>query len=160
MTFEFKDIIAVLALGISLLNLLLYYLDIKPTLKIGFYSEDIFSNDEEMNPTSRTKYFSIDIVNHSSRRIKVANISVEWMKSRWFSFRRRQENYPDFHKDKPNSFISSFWIEPWGDESFSAEEEDLTTWLWDRTHYSKNLWVRIVVTDALGKHYKSRMLKI
>jgi len=159
MIFEFKDVIAVLALTISFANLYLYFLDIKPTLKIGFYSENvIFEDDQEGSPLDIMKYFSIDIINRSSRRIKVANISVELMKSRWLNFRRQQENYPDFQKDKP--FIPSFWVEPWGDASFGAEEEEFTTWLWEKTRYTKNLWVRIVVIDALRKRYKSQILKV
>jgi len=155
MIFEFKDMIAILALVISIINLYLYFFDIKPTLKAGFYlSEIVAEGDDEL---SIARVFSIDIVNHSSRRIKVANISVEWMKSRWFSFRKRRESYPDFQKDK--SSISSFWIEPWGDASFIVEEESFTTWLWERTHYSKDLWIRIVVTDALGNRYNSQILK-
>lgn len=160
MNFECKDTIAILALGISSLNLLLYYLDIKPTLKVGFYLEDAFPEDNEVHPTTRTKYYSIDIVNHSSRRIKVANISLEWTTSRWLVFRKKREIYQGFQKGKSNDYLSSFWIEPWGDISLSVEEDNLTAWFWERTHYSKHLWARIVVTDALGKHYKSRKLKI
>jgi len=159
MMFELKDIIAILALVISFANLYLYFLDIRPTLKVGFYSMDVlFEDSEGMSSPEIIKYFSIDIINHSSRRIKVANISIEMMKSRWLDFRRQQANYPGFQKNKP--LIPGFWIEPWGDASLSAEEEDLTTWLWEKTRYSKNLWVRIVVIDALKRRYKSQILKV
>lgn len=164
MILNFKDLLSILisalALTISIINLYLYILDIKPTLKIGFYiAEEVVIEDKYSSVGFLMKYYSVDIVNHSSRRIKVANVSIEWMKSRWFNRQKCKVNYPDFRNTTPNEVISSFWIEPWGDESFIATEDEFTNWLWPKAP-SKELWARIIVTDALGKRYHSQILKV
>ena len=156
---EFRDVIATLALVISVANLYLYFSDIRPTLKIGFYIDEVLIEDEELGPVGSDKYYSIDIVNHSSRRIKVANILVEWKKSRWFSKQKWKATLPDFKQKGFNDFISSFWIEPWGDQSYGVSEDDFTSWLSTKTRI-KSLWARVVVKDALGKSYRSQILRV
>ncbi len=159
MILDLKDLLSILALTISIITLYLYILDIKPMLKAGFYIDEEVINDDKYGAGSLMKYYSIDIVNHSSRRIKIVNTSMEWMKSRWFNRQKYKGNYPDFRNTTPNEVISSFRIEPWGDESFIATEDEFTNWLWPKAP-SKELWARIIVTGALGKRYHSQILKV
>ena len=69
----------------------------------------------------------IDIVNLSSRRMKVASVWLEWTKWRWLPLGINRGTLPELQRvdEGEQRYEYRFWVEPWGDSVLSLDADEL-----------------------------------
>ena len=152
--------LSIIAVAISAITLALRFWDHRARLRVRIEDETIFSYDEEFGEYPEGRALWIDVINPTSRRIKVASVWLRWSKWRWLPFGRRQRLFPELQRVKEEWIQETrFWVEPWGDKVLGADADELEYWLRPRST-SGEVWVRVVVRDVLGKGFRSNQVKL
>ncbi len=159
-TIELSVIIAAIALLLSFANFGYVLWDRRPRLRPGIEEEETYGYDPDHGEYPEGHRLFIDIVNHSSRRIKVSHFMLEWKKS-WFPQRWRVVSEPpDLQKGETEARSTSrFWIEPWGSVVFSIDSSELKTSLKRRGHEG-SIRVRVRVRDVIDRWFKSNTIRL
>jgi hypothetical protein len=158
-----SEIIAAVALLLSVANFAVILWDRRPHLAVGLENDLMTDYDEETGFEYRVGHrLWIDIVNRSSRRIKVSHFILEWKKS-WLSRRWWKvdaDKLPDLQPgDMQMTVTTRFWIEPWGDAVFSLDSEELMPRLGKGVD-RESVWMRVSARDVLGRWFKSNKVRL
>jgi hypothetical protein len=152
-----SDIIAVFALVIGVANFFIFLWDRRPQIKVNSgYAKVAIVNVGRVIDVER---IFIDVVNLSSRKIRIHNIWVEWKPQRQILNRWKREDCPPLQKlDTEDQFL--FRIESWDNAHFVIEWQKYVEWIRKRQIRENIIYMRIVVRDVTGKWYFSKKLKI
>jgi len=153
-----SDIIAFLALLLGLANFFILLGDRKPQIKVnsGYVHADIV---HEGRKVSETQQIFIDVVNLSSRKIRIHNMWIEWKAQGRIFSRWKRENLPPLERlDTEDQFL--FRLEAWDNAHFVIEWQKYVEWMNKRNIRDKIIYTRVTVRDVTGKWYFSKRLKI
>ena len=152
------DLVASLAFLLGILNFIILLIDRRPKVKINTLVDSIIHHDEE-GGGSEEELLWIDLVNRSSRKIRIANLWIEWKRGRFNQ--KKREIAPNFQSSdseaKEGQFL--FWIEPWGSVSFVQHLENIQDWMLERNK-SSEVWFRIAANDVLGHWHYSKYFRL
>ncbi|MCC6298642.1 MAG: hypothetical protein IT314_05050 [Anaerolineales bacterium] len=153
-----SDIIAFLALLLGLANFFILLWDRRPQIKVnsGYVHADIV---HEGRKVGETQQIFIDVVNLSSRKIRIHNMWVEWRPQGRIISRWKRENLPPLGTlDTEDQFL--FRLEAWDNAHFVVQWEKYVEWMKKRQIREKIIYTRVTVRDVTGKWYFSKKLKI
>jgi hypothetical protein len=164
------EIIALIALGISILDFILLAWDRWPHVKVGITTEDIIEEVPDAAGSVKTgKRLWIELSNHSTKRIWINSLNIEWSWYPGVPLRVHKIDLSDLQRFENNIAMPTtrFWIDVWGDTILSADADDIE---WDLNHklysqsklfnYTRNINYRVVVGDGLGKSYRSNKIRL
>ena len=157
---ELSVIIAAIALLLSFANFGYVLWDRRPRIRPGIEEEEVYGHDPDHGDYPDGHRLWIDIVNHSSRRIKVSHFVLEWKKS-WIPQKWRVvSELPDLQKGETEvQSTSRFWIEAWGSVVFSMDSSEFKALQLKRGH-GESIRVRVKVRDVLDRWFKSNTVKL
>lgn len=153
-----SDIIAILALALGITNFFVLLWDRRPQIKVnsGYAKVAIVNEGRKVREIER---IFIDVVNLSSRKIRIHNIWIEWKPQRQFINRWKREECPPLEKlDTEDQFF--FRIESWDNVHFVIEWQKYVEWLRKKQIRKNIIYTRVVVRDVTGKWYFSKKLKM
>lgn len=142
-----------IALVLSIFNTFILILEKSPRIKVRiFFEKEI----DENAPNYYDEFFVVNIINLSSRKIKVDTVWIESKKA-FTLFRKWGKTIcPELMKVDIDSKHGQkwFWIEPWGNVTLvgNMEEFEFPFVASGRTR------VRVAVRDSMGKWYRSNIV--
>ena len=155
-TIQATDVIAVIALVLAGATFYIHLRDRAPRFKVNIGGSEV----EDRSGEGPDRIFMwVDIVNHSSHRLKGNTIWIEWGNVRWPTLRWHSEVFPGLQVAERDATYgtSRFWVEPWGDATFTADFEELPYDLVPRPRPGMK-WLRVAVVDSRGKRTHSNKL--
>jgi hypothetical protein len=153
-----SDVIAVFALLLGAVNFFIFLWDRRPQIKVnsGYVNATIVNEGKKVGEIEQ---IFIDVVNLSSRKIRIHNMWIEWKPQNKFLNRWKREDCPPLEKlDTKDQFL--FRIESWDNAHFVVEWQKYVDWMRKRQIRENIIYTRVVVRDVTGKWYFSKKLKI
>jgi hypothetical protein len=136
-------------------SVLAWLRDTNPDISLGFGEEYETSDEYDVPPE---KFYYIDIVNNSPRKVQIRKIVIEWRKS-WLPVFTKTKT--SIYKSGNNENMRKFWIEPWESKEFGNHEEAFLEQIDVNTKNNKSIWVNMAVhVSANNAVYRTKKLNI
>ena len=145
-----SEVIALFALGVSLLSLFYSRFDKRPRLRVSVSTAELEAEeDPEWGPELPEEIFFLDISNTGQTRIKVMSHALSWGKMIL--------HYPDFQAHHKRE--APFWLVPGDSIYFGTPTDELQGWLYSQGARG-SVRLRGIVWVALGKRHRSRPIRL